>query len=104
MLSDKSIRETIRQYVEEFREQFSNSHLRFLPKDAGHHEGWRSFLGNAMAGLYSALAHCNFKREQGLYDSESFSGDIQAEVSSLFGIEASTVDRRDIQFLKICQA
>ena len=104
MLTDTQIRQTIRQYVEEAGEQFSDSHLQSPPRNHVDREGGIEFLEDQVAGLHSALANSNFTGKQYVYDGESFSGDIQLEVCRLFGLDATTVDRSDIQFLKACQA
>ncbi|MDG2048290.1 MAG: hypothetical protein P8J79_13850, partial [Halioglobus sp.] len=104
MLTDKQIRQTIRQYVDEAGEQFSDSHLQSPPRNHADREGGIDFLEDQVAGLHSALANSNYTGKQYVYDAESFSGDIQAEVCSLFGLDATKVDRGDIQFLRACQA
>jgi len=104
VLTDNQIRETIRQYVEEAGQEFSDSHLQFPPRNHLDREGGMSHLADEVAGLHSALANSNFTGKRFVYDGESFSGDIQAEVCSLFGLDATKVDRGDIQFLRACQA
>ena len=104
VLTDKQIRQTIRQYVDEAGEQFSDAHLQSPPRNHADREGGIDFLEDQVAGLHSALANSNYTGKQYVYDAESFSGDIQAEVCSLFGLDATKVDRGDIQFLRACQA
>ena len=57
MLTDKQIRETIRQYVEEASEQFYEEHLTI---DARDREGNIDFLESQVSGLHHVLAHSNF--------------------------------------------
>jgi len=101
VLTDKQIRETIRQYVEEASEQFYEEHLTI---DARDREGNIDFLESQVSGLHHVLAHSNFTGDKHVAAGWDFDGDIQAEVGKLFGVDVSTVGRYDIQFLKACQA
>ena len=101
VLTDKQIRDTIRQYVEEAGEQFYEEHL---TSDNRYREGNIDHLESQVTGLDHVLAHSNFTGDKSVAAGWDFAGDIQAEVCSLFGLDASTVNRRDIQFLKACQS
>ena len=61
VLTDKQIRETIRQYVEEASEQFYEEHLTI---DARDREGNIDFLESQVSGLHHVLAHSNFTGDQ----------------------------------------
>ena len=101
VLTDKQIRDTIRQYVEEAGEQFYEEHL---TSDNRYREGNIDHLESQVTGLDHVLAHSNLTGDKSVAAGWDFAGDIQAEVCSLFGLDASTVNRRDIQFLKACQS
>jgi integrase len=101
VLTDKQIRETIRQYVEEAGEQFYEEHLTM---DARFREGNIDLFESQVSGLHHVLAHSNFSGDKNVAAGWDFDGDIQAEVGKLFGVDVSTVGRYDIQFLKACQA
>ena len=57
VLTDKQIRETIRQYVEEAGEQFYEEHLTM---DARFREGNIDLFESQVTGLHHVLAHSNF--------------------------------------------
>ena len=101
VLTDKQIRDTIRQYVEEAGEQFYEDHLKM---DATNHAGNIDHCESQVTGLHHAIAHSNFTGDENVAAGWDFIGDIPAEVCRLFGLDAATVNRRDIQFLKACQA
>jgi hypothetical protein len=61
VLTDKQIRETIRQYVEEASEQFYEEHLTI---DARDREGNIDFLESQVSGLHHVLARSNFTGDQ----------------------------------------
>ena len=62
VLTDKQIRETIRQYVEEASEQCYEEHLTI---DARDREGNIHFLESQVSGLHHVLAHSNFSGDKG---------------------------------------
>ncbi len=61
MLTDKQIRETIRQYVEEASEQFYEEHL---TTDARDRDGYIDFLVSQVSALHNVLARSNFTGDQ----------------------------------------
>ena len=101
MLTDKQIRETIRQYVEEAGEQFYEEHLAM---DARSREGNIDLFESQATALHHVLAHSDFTGDKHVAAGWDFIGDIREEVGKLFGVDASKVGRYDMQFLKACQA
>jgi hypothetical protein len=101
VLTDKQIRETIRQYVEEAGEQFYEEHLAM---DARSREGNIDLFESQATALQHVLAHSNFTGDKHVAAGWDFIGDIREEVGKLFGVDASKVGRYDMQFLKACQA
>ncbi len=101
VLTDKQIRETIRQYVEEAGEQFYEEHL---TSDNRYRQGSIDHLESQVIGLHHVLAHSNFTGDENVAAGWNFDGDIQAEVCRLFSLDGATVNRRDLQFLKACQS
>ena len=107
ILNDKSITDTIRAYVRDACEQIGDWHLARPPRDADEAEAHVGILLSDLRGLQAALASPNFSGRAGRrasYADDSFSGDIEAEVCTLFELDSATVDRADLQFKKACRA
>ena len=106
VLDDKRIRDTIRAYVEAARNELSDWHLHSPPRDSDEAEIHTGFMLDDLRGLQASLRSSNFSGSKGVkasIEGASFSGDIEAEVCKLFGLNPATEDTSDIQFKKACR-